>query len=138
YRFYDLNNNSRSLLFPDFVVTDFALAGEARRNLLYAYSTQSTGLEATYRLTSWSALRFAWGWEKWHRAFRETRNSDEHRLTPSLDLTPTDWLLVRASYTRAQRDAHDYNPLAAEASFPDGEAVANARLRALRKFDEAT
>src|SRR5207247_3659854 len=48
YRFYDLNNNSRSLLFPDFVVTDFALAGEARRNLLYAYSTQSTGLEATY------------------------------------------------------------------------------------------
>jgi hypothetical protein len=45
---------------------------------------------------------------------------------------------LRASYTHSQRDAHDYNPLASEASFPEGEALENARLSTLRKFDEAT
>jgi hypothetical protein len=126
YRFYDLNNDSRSLLFSDYVVTDFGLAGVARRNLLYAYSTQDTGLEATYRLTSWSAFKFYWEWEKWARKFREARRSDEHRFGPSIDLTATEWLLLRASYTRSQRDAHGYNPLAVGASFPGGEAVENA------------
>ena len=138
YRFYDLNNNSRSLLFPDYVVTDFGLAGIARRNLLYAYSTQTLGLETSYRLTSWGALKLGWEWKKWRRKFREVRNSDEQRVTPAFDLTPVDWLLLRASYTHAQRDAHDYNPLAAEASFPSGRSVENARLIALHKFDEAT
>jgi MtrB/PioB family decaheme-associated outer membrane protein len=138
YRFYDLNNDGRSLLFSDYVVTDFGLAGLARRNLLYTYSTQNTGLETTYRLTSWGALKFGWEWEKWVRKFREVRNSDEHRFGPSFDITATDWLLLRTSYTRSQRDAHDYNPLAVLASFPEGEAVQNARLITLRKFDQAT
>lgn len=138
YRFYDLHNGGRSFLFSDYVVTDFALAEVSRRNLLYAYSTQKTGLEATYRLTSWGALKLGWEWAKWHRKFREVRNSDEHQLTPSFHLTPTDWLLLRASYTHSQRDAHSYNPLSPEDSFPGGEALENARLIALRKFDEAT
>ena len=138
YRFYDLHNDSRSLLFSDYVVTDFALAGVARRNLLYAYSTQTTGLEAAYRLTSWGTASLKWEWDKWHRDFREVRNSDEQRITPAFNLTPTEWLVLRTSYTHAQRDAHDYNALAPEASYPEGEAVQNARLLALRKFDEAT
>jgi MtrB/PioB family decaheme-associated outer membrane protein len=138
YRFYDLSNENRSLLFPNYVVTDFALAAVARRNLLYAYSTQTTGLEAAYRLTSWGTALLKWEWDKWHREFREVSNSDEQRITPAFALTPTEWLVLRTSYTHAQRDAHGYDALAPEASFPGGEAVQNARLLALRKFDEAT
>ena len=138
YRFYDLNNNTHSLLFPDYVVTDYALAETAWRNLPYAYSTQTLGLETTYRLTSWGAVKLGWAWDKWHRKYREVSNSDEQRLIPAFDLTPTEWLLLRASYTHAQRDAHEYNPFAPEASFPQGETVQNVRLPTLRKFDEAT
>ncbi len=137
YRRYDLNNDSPSLVFPGYVRTD-AVLGPARRSLPYDYSVQRGGAEASYRLRTWSTLSLGWQWENWHRKFRETRVSDEHRVGPSIDIQALEWLSLNGAYRHSIRGANAYDPSAPTASFPNGEEVQDERLPALRKFDEAT
>jgi MtrB/PioB family decaheme-associated outer membrane protein len=131
YRFYDLDNKTRSLIFDDYVVAD-AVRGVLRRSLPYAYSRQTAGGDAVLRPVSLASLKVAYQWERWHREHREVRNSEEHRVGPSLDLTPVRGLLLRAGYTHASRDPKDYDALAGRES--ESPALYNPLLR---KFDEA-
>lgn len=136
YRLYDLGNDSRMIDFPGYVETDSAVVDVARRNLPYEYTVHRGTVGTDYRLTSWSKVAIDYEWENWHRRFREVRDSDEHRIGPSIDLTPRRWLTLRTSYTRSWRDASGYDTRAAEVGFPEGEE-GNERLPQLRKFDEA-
>ncbi len=131
YHLYDLDNRSRSLTFDNYVVADATL-GVLRRSLPYAYSRQTAGADVVVRPFSLGSVKVAYDWSRWHREHREVRNSDEHRVGPSLDLTPVKGLLLRAGYTRASRDPKDYDALAARES--GSPALFNPLLR---KFDEA-
>jgi MtrB/PioB family decaheme-associated outer membrane protein len=137
YRFYDLDNRSRSLVFGDYVEADTQLAGVARRNLLYSYDRQTASTALGWRIRQRAALGLTYGWERLHREHREVRTTDEHRAGPSLDLTPWAWLLLRAAYEHGIRTTSGYDPSAPTASFPSGDPVERPRLQLLRKFDEA-
>ena len=135
YRLYDLGNDSRMLDFPGYFAGD-SQPEPSRRSLPYEYTTHTGTVGADYRFTSWSKLGVDYVWENWHRRFREVRDSEEHKIGPSIDLTPRRWLTLRTSYTRGWRDASRYNTRAPEIGYPEGEE-GNERLPMLRKFDEA-
>ena len=131
YHLYDLDNRSRSLMFANYVIAD-AVGGVPRRSLPYAYSRQTAGADVIVRPLSAASLKVSYQWERWHREHREVRNSDEHRVGPSVDLTPVKGVLLRAGYTHAERDPQEYDALAARDSA--SPAFFNPLLR---KYDEA-
>ncbi len=131
YRFYDLDNNTPSLILGDYVVAD-AVRGVLRRSLPYAYSRHTAGGDVVLRPLSAASLKVGYQWERWHREHREVRNSEEHRVGPSVDLTPVRGLLLRAGYTHSSRDPKDYDAFAGRQS--GSPALYNPLLR---KFDEA-
>jgi MtrB/PioB family decaheme-associated outer membrane protein len=138
YRSYDSNNNTPSLLFSQYVVTDGSLstAGIARRSLPYGFDRKTLGLDATWEFLPKSTAKFLYEWERFNREHRDVERSDEHTVGTALDLNPRDWLLLRASYRHSDRDPEHYEPN--EESFPLGEpATALGQLHSLRKFDEA-
>lgn len=135
YRLYDLDNDSRSLVFPGYIAADATPEGP-RRSLPYEYTIHRANAGARYELNSWAKTGLEYTWVNWHRRFRELSDSDEHRVGPSLDLVPRRWMALRTSYSHSWRDASGYDTTAPDVSFPEGEE-ANARLPQLRKFDEA-
>lgn len=140
YRYYDLDNRSKKVLLPNgFVVNDSSLSTAALRSFPYAYSRQNIGFDAGYRLTRWLTAKFGYVWENLHRERREVVESSEHIFGPALDFTPAPWLLVRTSYKRQIRNAHDYDAGRQVVLHPgeDPETLRDELLEELRKFDEA-
>jgi MtrB/PioB family decaheme-associated outer membrane protein len=142
YRYYDFDNKSKRVLLPDGIIVNDqgAASGEAFRTFPYAYAKQNLTFDASYNLTRWLTAKFAYGWERMHREFaRELLNSNEHSFGPTLDIKPTTWSLLRLSYKRLIRDAHDYNAgrTAAIEIDESQEDVRLSRLAQLRKLDEA-
>lgn len=117
YRFYDLDNRSKSLFFPQgIIINDQAPAGcppacpdAGTKTFPYAYSKQNTGLEATYDVTRWLTAKLGYGWERMHREGGDVLTSDEHNIGPTMDIKPSSWVLLRASYKHSWRNAPDYN-----------------------------
>jgi MtrB/PioB family decaheme-associated outer membrane protein len=117
YRYYDFNNRSKSLFFPQgIIVNDQAPAGcppvcpdAGTRTFPYAYSKQNTGFEAAYDVTRSLTAKLAYGWERMHREGGDVLTSDEHSIGPTLDIKPAPWVLLRSSYRHSWRDAPDYN-----------------------------
>lgn len=138
YRQYDYNNNSRSLIFDDYVATDMHVSGNARRNLPYAYNRKTLGLDASWEFVKNSSAKFLYEWERFGREFREVEQSNEHTFGAAFDLNPRDWLLLKASYRHSERDPEHYDAEAHEESFPLGEGPFGlGPIEELRKFDEA-
>jgi MtrB/PioB family decaheme-associated outer membrane protein len=141
YRLFDFDNRSKRVLFDDgIIVNDQGSATHlGLSSFPYSYSKQNVGFDAGYKLTRWLAAKFGYVWERMHRERREVLNSDEHIFGPSLDVTPLDWLLVRMSYKRFIRDAHDYDAgrNVVVYTFEDPDTLREELLADLRKFDEA-
>jgi hypothetical protein len=117
YRYYDLNNRSKSLFFPQgIIINDQAPAGCApacpdagTRTFPFAYSKQNTNVEAGYDVTRWLTVKLGYGWELMHREGGDVLTSDEHSIGPTLDFKPSSGILLRASYKHSWRNAPDYN-----------------------------
>lgn len=117
YRYYDFDNKSKSVFFPQgIIINDQAPAGCApacpdagTRTFPYAYSKQNTGMEASYDVTRWLTAKFGYAWERMHREGGDVLTSDEYGVGPTLDIKPSSWVLLRASYRHSWRDAPDYN-----------------------------
>lgn len=149
YRYYDLDNRSKKVFFPDgLVINDQAgntvvptcnpTCPEAGlRSFPYAYSKQNIGLDAGYDFTRWLTGKLGYGWERMHRERREVLNADEHSLGPTFDIKPNYWVLLRASYKRFWRNAHNYDP-GREVVIETTETPEDIRgLNIRRKFEEA-
>jgi MtrB/PioB family decaheme-associated outer membrane protein len=134
YRFYDLDNRSRRVSFPDGIVINdqggtvaapvcnpTCPEAGARTNR-YAYSKQNVGLDAGYDFTRWLTVKLGTGWERMHREFREVFNTDEYGVGPTVDVKPISSLLFRAMYRHSWRNPSHYDV--------DPENIA-------KKFDEA-
>lgn len=139
YRYYQLDNDTRELYFQDYVQADSLLVTTDRRNLAIGYTKQNAGLDAVWRPLSLVSLKTGYEWERYHRTERDVRFTDEHSEKAAIDVTPTDWLLLRASYLYAQRrfDEYDHQRFVRDYTYPAGEPGALGQHPSLRKFDLA-
>ncbi|MBI3940960.1 MAG: MtrB/PioB family outer membrane beta-barrel protein [Acidobacteria bacterium] len=136
YRSYDYNNDSRSLIFNDYVASDMHVSGMARRNLPFGYSRKNLGLDAGLEFLKNSSVAFLYQWERLDREHRDLEQADEHTVGFKFDFNALDWLLLKASYRHSDRDAEHYE--ADEESFPIGEGpFGMGQIHELRKLDEA-
>ena len=117
YRFYNLDNNSRSVSFNQgIIINDQAPAGcppacpdAGTRSFPYQYSTQNLGMEAGYDITRWLSGKFIYNWQRKHTDRQDVLTSDELTIGPIFDIKPSSWLLFRAAYRHSWRDAPDYD-----------------------------
>ncbi|HXG52633.1 MAG TPA: MtrB/PioB family decaheme-associated outer membrane protein [candidate division Zixibacteria bacterium] len=140
YRLYDLDNRSKKVDLPTgYVANDSSVVSGEFKSFPYAYSKQNIGFDAGYRFARWASLKVGYVWENMHRERREVLDSNEHIFGPTLDITPASWLLLRMSYRRQIRDAHDYDAGRQVVLHPGEtpEALREELLEDLRKFDEA-
>ncbi len=140
YRYYEYDDWSRTLTFPNEVVNDNALAGRSRSAGRWSWDRHNADLDARFRLLEPLALTTGVGWEQWNRnEHREVPRSDEFFAKGVVDGTPTDWLLVRLTYNPSFRRISNYNSRAhAEHNVVEDAAAALAgQSLLLRKFDEA-
>jgi MtrB/PioB family decaheme-associated outer membrane protein len=140
YRFYDYSDLSRELTFPGVVVNDSAIEPE-RRAGRWSWMKQNADVDARWRLAEPVALTTGVGWEWWDRnEHREVPISNEYFGRIALDVTPTDWVLARLTYTPSFRRITTYNTFAhlehSVLEDPGGAAEAGQSVF-LRKFDEA-
>ena len=140
YRLYDLADNVDEPIFPGHVVNDRTLVTEARRAGRFDYKQQNADLDARWRMLEPVALTIGTGWERWDRnKHREVPVSDEFYAKAALDLTPFEWLLVRATYRPSFRRINRYRTSAhAEHTIvEDPVAASQGQSVLLRKFDES-
>ena len=142
YRYYDFDNRSRRVRLPDGIVVndEGAANGVDLLSFPYSYAKQNLGFDGSYNLTHWLTAKLGYVWERMHREIaRELLNSNEHIFGPTFDIKPNSWMLFRLGYKRSLRDAPGYDA-GRNAVVEVGETrddVRDARLEALRKFDEA-
>lgn len=140
YRLYDYRDWSDTITFPGHVVNDRTLATDARRAGRWSYSKQDASLDARWKIIERLAFTTGVGWERWDRnEHREVPVSDEFSAKGVLDYTPSDWLLVRASYVPSFRRIERYNTRAhaEHAIEEDATTAAQGQSLLLRKFDMA-
>ena len=143
YRFYDFDDRTPTLTFPTQVVTDTTLNTEPVASSRFSYTKHNAGADVGWRLLPPLSLKVGYEWERWDRdsRHREAPLTDEHTPKISLDYTPLDWLLLRASYAHSWRRISDYNTFAhlahtvLEEETLQGE-IPQAQDILLRKYDE--
>lgn len=140
YRFYDYEDWSDTIVFPGHVVNDRSLSTDVRRAGRWSYSKQDASLDARWKIIEPLAFTTGVGWQRWDRnEHREVPVSNEFFAKGVLDYTPTDWLLVRASYVPSFRriDSYDTRAHAEHAVDEEPAALLQGQSLLLRKFDQA-
>lgn len=140
YRFYTLDDESDQPIFPGHVDNDRVFAGEARKAGRFNFTRHNGDLDARWQIIRPVAMTIGTGWEQWNRnEHREVPISDEFCGKAKLDVTPSDWLLIRTSYLPCFRRINRYNTRAhAEHTVVEDPAAASqGQSVLLRKFDES-
>jgi len=146
-RQYELENESPSLIFPEYVQTDYAipLCGSvaacgattnriARRNLPYAYGKDSYGALVGWRPTGWFDGSFSYELIDMSREFAAVEESQEDRYKLTLDFQAGEQFTIRTTAVRAERRADHYEAEYNLASFPIGEPSLAPSNEGMRKF----
>ena len=118
YRYYNFDNQTPELFFPDWVVTDVKLASSTSANytnvhsLSVSYSKQNGGAELDWRPSREWNIGGGYGYERysWTRADADVTN--EHAGKFFVDWKPWVWLTTRSSWVYSDRRAENYNYLA--------------------------
>ena len=139
YRFYNLDNHSGAFVIPGVVREDAEwrvplTPGATMGPLPIAYGKHTASLATAWDLNDKTRLGASYTFERMNRSFREVAWMNDHKLKASLDLTPSSWLELRASYEHIRRNTAPY--LHGQAELAHGE-TASAVLPFLRKFDQA-
>lgn len=141
YRLNDRMDYSSTPTFPLFIFNDQNAVSDLITNLRagrYDYRRQNASLDGRYQINSFTALTLGAGWEGWNRNQNwEVTQTNEATAKAALDVTPTDWLLVRATYLPSFRRGNFYNALAyweQNAGFAPGTPNQSYQLR---KYNEA-
>jgi hypothetical protein len=152
WRTYEIDNNSPSLAFTDYVSTDyqFPLCGNvnvcdangdlvandriSRRSLPYGYQRENLGASVGFTPVDWFTGSLGFERVAMEREFSAVESSDEDIWKLALDFDPWERLSVRATYKQAERRADDYHTHYFEESFPIGEANAAAFNEGMRRY----
>ena len=127
YRYFEYQNDTPlhvfSFNYPEEVGT------QVKRNTTQErFTKQNAGFDIGWRLLRPVFLKAGYDYEHWNRGDREASATNEHTGKFSADVTPTDWLLGRVTYSHANRYVGDYRY--------SGRAE-NSQHPLLVKFDEA-
>jgi len=141
YRVYDYNDQTDEIIFSGRVDADRTFDVEDTRATRFPYTKHNAGMDARWRILTPLAFTVGMGWERWDRSdkHREAPITDEFMPKASLDYTPTDWMLLRATYAPSFREINDYNSFAhvAHVSLEEPGLGTGTQHFRLRKFDEA-
>jgi MtrB/PioB family decaheme-associated outer membrane protein len=108
-RHYSNDNNTPMLLSTNYNWADSGLVTQNRVSLPIAYSKDNASTELNWRPVRWLNVGGGWLWERWDRKFRDANVTKENTERVYADITPTDWVLWRGSYTYAQRRYAEYD-----------------------------
>ena len=139
YRFYDLIDNSDVVRFQAFVINDQPTVTPGPTfSQRFSYMRQNADLDGRWQIARPLALTLGTAWERWDRPnTREVPESDEFFAKAAVDVTPTDWLMIRATYLPSFRRINRYNTNAlaqVEQNAAPGEL---GQSFLLRKYDES-
>ncbi len=148
FRDYNYDNKTHSLVFDDYVATDyqFTMCGNAnacgattnrlaRQTVPFGYEKTNLGASVGFRPTSWMDILLAYDREGMDRNIAAVTESDEDTLKAALDFDVSEMLTIRVTARHQERRADDYNAeYFEEASFPIGEANIAAANEGERKF----
>jgi MtrB/PioB family decaheme-associated outer membrane protein len=139
YRLDTLMDFSDTVKFSDHIINDQnAISSGPAWAGRYDYLRQNASLDGRYRLSRHTAVTLGAGWEGWNRNDNwEVTQTNEAIGKAALDMTPTDWLLIRATYSPAFRRGNYYNRGAYAENNEDQAPGASAQNQELRKFNEA-
>ena len=139
YRLYDLIDNSDVVKFSDFISNDQnAISRGPRFSERFSYMRQNADLDARWQVARPLAVTLGTGWERWDRSeTREVRVSDEFFAKAAVDVTPADWLMIRATYLPSFRRIGAYRTFALAAVNQDAAPGEPGQSYLLRKYDES-
>jgi MtrB/PioB family decaheme-associated outer membrane protein len=132
-RYYDYDNQTDRIDFSGgYVETDAFAIATAINNLPSSYTKTRAGLDVGFDIFKRTSLGVGYQYEKTDRKNREVEEQDDHTYKLSADNRTLDWLELRASYERTNREIGDYN---FEVYLNSGEDL--NQLPQLRKYDQA-
>jgi MtrB/PioB family decaheme-associated outer membrane protein len=140
-RYYERDNDSGSVTFPGYVPYDSSWNEETVVTEPVSYDRLTTGIDLTFDVARRTDLTVGYTFDTWDRTHREALDSDENIYSISVNSKPLEWLDLRASYEKSNRDV-DYDftvpfeqSILNEGGIIDGNSV--PQLPLLRKYDEA-
>lgn len=147
FRSFELKNESSSLVFPDYVQTDFQipLCGNAnacgattnriaRRNLPFGFEKRNLGASVGVSPVKWFDGSLSFEREETERDFSAVEQADEDILKLTLDFDVVQTLTLRATLKNQERRADEYHAHYYEESFPIGEPAIAAFNEGTRRF----
>jgi hypothetical protein len=145
YRYYDYDNRTAELLFPDWVLTDAASAKATTAayapvsSLSTSYNKQNAGAQVDWRPWKQVNLGAAYGFERydWTRADVDVTN--EHTVKVFGDYKPFSWGVWRASWEFGSRrfNTYDYLDFVATSQWPTPAAGSNPFVGASTRYATA-
>ena len=140
YRLFDLRDDSEEPIFQGHVVNDRTFEDEPQRAGRFEFTKHNAELDGRWQIIEPVALTLGGTWERWDRnEHREVPESVEYCAKGALDVTPSEWLMIRATYLPCFRRILKYNTRAHAEHTVDEDATAAAAGQSLllRKYDEA-
>lgn len=131
YRFYEYDNKTEEIHFPDYVRSDAVWEPESETSLPTSYKKSTAGIDLGFDLFKATTLTLGYTLDNMKRTHREVAESDDNIYSVSLNTMPLSWLDLKVSYEGSKRDGdYDY-----KVPF-EGETV-TPQLPWLKKYDEA-
>ena len=122
YRYYDFDNQTPRIIFPEWVAYDgtgAALEGTIS-TLTMSYIKQDAGAEWNWRPSQEWNFNAAYGYERYNYTETDVNVTNENSAKLSADWKPTNWLTARATgyYADRRYDTYDYDLFVASIQFP--------------------
>jgi MtrB/PioB family decaheme-associated outer membrane protein len=132
-RYYDYDNQTDRIDFTGgYVETDEAVIGTAITNLPTSYTKTRAGLDLEFDVLTRTRLGVGYKFEHTDRENREVERQDDNTIKSFLDTRALDWMDIRASYERTDRQIGDYNY---DVYLLSGDDI--GELPQVRKYDQA-
>jgi len=139
YRLYNMMDESDTPVFSAFLVNDAnTITQNPTRASRFDFQRQNADLDARWQIIPSTALTIGVGWEQWLRSdTREVPETNTASAKAALDVTPLDWLMIRATYVPSFRRMEKYCTICLAGQENSAEPGEPGQSYLLRKFDEA-
>jgi MtrB/PioB family decaheme-associated outer membrane protein len=132
-RYYDYDNRTGRIDFTGgYVDTDAVVINNPITNLPTSYTKTRAGLDLDFDVLARTRLGLGYQFERTDRKNREVDQQDDNTIKTSLDSRPLDWMDIRATYQRTDRQIGDYNT---DVYLLSGSDI--GELPQVRKYDQA-
>jgi MtrB/PioB family decaheme-associated outer membrane protein len=141
YRYYDYDNETPVLFFPDYVLADVTLKNTPpdlpRQNLVVSYIKQNASENLTWHPARWWSVGGEVGWERWDRTHMDVNVTNEVYGKVYTDAHLADVAVAHGSLQFAERryETYDFLDYVAHFTYLSPTETVNSSL--MRMFDMA-